>query len=860
MRKLFILFLCSLFCVGTIYAQPGESFHWEIWDDVLYIEGDNELPDYELIHNSWGAFASNAPWFELRSTFSRVKIGDEITAIGKNAFYGCSGLTSVSIGERVVSIGESAFTLCSLTSVVIPTSVTDIGNRAFESCSSLSEIICLPSYPPTINPGMFDESIFTTCILKVPADLVTSYRNATEWGYFENIEAIPEGSAGPLSWKIIQGVLYISGVGDMPDYNHAIGELEPWREHISLITRVEIGNGVTSISDYAFISHSKLASISIPNTVTTIGARVFDLCSSLTSITIPSSVTSIGTPTFLGAGLISILVDPANPNYSSADNALFNKDLTTIIECPSGKTGDYVIPSTVKTIGAYSFSQSYINSISIPASVTTIEGYAFCSAFNLTSIFIPSSVTSISNTSLIQCNKMISISVDANNPKYTSDDGVLFNNDMTTLLVFPRGRSGHYDIPESVETIGDRSFETCILSSVTIPESVTNIDDLALSNLTNITSITIPSSVTRIGNYALQGCTGLKSITVPASVITIGEYAFAECIGLTEVINPSVTPQVISANVFDELNFNDCILRVPAASVDLYRKAEGWKEFKNIVSLEAELTLDTEEIYLLRGASMTMTVNGGEQSIPHIVTWVSENAAVADVDQAGTITAVSPGKTTITASDGITLASCDVTVIDQGTSSIEGTIDYTTTETVIVKIYINPAFISSQLKGKVVGGYVLLATTVPNDQGKYHFDNLPEGHYQIEVVFGDLEPEATAEISLLDDTSLTDVNFFIDPDLGVIIDVPTDAKELLMPLLKIYPNPFTDVVRIAGADATSGQHALTMRVINAAGVTVYTQTITNFDASIHLGHLPTGMYIIHMEIGRKATSVKIVKQ
>jgi hypothetical protein len=176
-----------------------------------------------------------------------------------------------------------------------------------------------------------------------------------------------------------------------------------------------------------------------------------------------------------------------------------------------------------------------------------------------------------------------------------------------------------------------------------------------------------------IKNAAFDGCTNLTSITIPASVETIENFAFCDCNNLTEVINLSAVPQDIYYRVFFGVDFNVCILRVPAASVDDYQQADGWMDFINILPLEAGMTgisLDKTEIYLLAGATteITVTVTGSG-----IVEWNNSHPAVATVNNTGTVTAVSLGTTVINASAGTEKATCTVMVLQPGKSIIEGT-------------------------------------------------------------------------------------------------------------------------------------------------------------------------------------------
>ena len=115
-----------------------------------------------------------------------------VTSIGRYAFEGCSGLTSVTIGNRITSIGESAFQWCGgLTSLTIPNSVTSIEGAAFQGCSGLKEIYAQSTTPPSIYEHTFPYDVPT---LYVPTGCVSAYKNATYWERFYDIrEEIPTG-------------------------------------------------------------------------------------------------------------------------------------------------------------------------------------------------------------------------------------------------------------------------------------------------------------------------------------------------------------------------------------------------------------------------------------------------------------------------------------------------------------------------------------------------------------------------------------------------------------------------------------------------------------------------------------------
>ena len=357
-----------------------------------------------------------------------------------------------------------------------------------------------------------------------------------------------------LTWTLdSKGVLTISGRGGMRDYGASDA---PWYDSRSRVKSAVIAEGVTSIGDSAFCNCTSLTSVTIPNSVTSIGEFAFRGCSSLTSVTIPNSVTSIGDGAFASCtSLTGIRVTEGNSHYSSdASGVLFNKDKTTLVQCP-GAFAAYTIPDSVTSIGEQAFSGcKSLTSVTIPDSVTSIGKFAFRGCASLTSVTIPNSVTSIGDGAFASCTSLTGIRVTEGNSHYSSDaSGVLFNKDKTTLVQCPGAFSGSYAIPDSVTSIGKFAFEGCTsLTSVTIPNSVTSIGDSAFCNCTSLTSVTIPDSVTSIGGWAFYYCTSLTSVTIPDGVTSIGGWAFYNCTSLTSVTIPdSVTSIGMSA-------FEDC--------------------------------------------------------------------------------------------------------------------------------------------------------------------------------------------------------------------------------------------------------------------------------------------------------------
>ena len=128
-------------------------------------------------------------------------------------------------------------------------------------------------------------------------------------------------------------------------------------------------------------------------------------------------------------------------------------------------------------------------------------------------------------------------------------------------------------LPEGLTSIEDEAFSGCNLTSITIPESVTSIGKSAFDICSGLTSAIISPKVTLIGEYAFYDCSGLIMVTIPPNVTSIGEYAFYGCSLISVVCKSSTPPNIENIGwIVEKIN-------VSASSVDLYKTAEGWKDY-----------------------------------------------------------------------------------------------------------------------------------------------------------------------------------------------------------------------------------------------------------------------------------------
>ena len=569
-------------------------------------------------------------------------IPNDVTTIGKEAFCGCRGLTSVTIPNSITSIGENAFEGCYSLSVtvqvtdlsafcnntiigliksrigkpvvlidnngseikeyIIPDDVTSIGENAFNNCSSLTSLIIgngitsiasstfkgcsnlnflvIGSGVTSIGSGAFPSLMKTIWLPNTPP---SGYENvSSKVNYVSNDQYNFYYSYKKIIYPFLSSYFDVDGIKYVP--------VSPSERTCDAI-HCDNNESAEDTKISATVVYK-----SVTMTVKNIKPYLAYNNKYIKTLTIDND---------------GELAEYAFTNCSNITNATLGAKVSTIGEyafqdCSS--LGEIVIPNAVTTMGSYAFSGcssmtsaimgsalevineytfsgcSSLKKLTIGTHVKTINQYAFSNCSSLSKITIPRAVTEIGNSVFYGCSglKTIILSDSKENLKLGSNAK---NNNYYGNPLFS-------DCPLDSVYIGrDISYNTSSnygyspfyrntsLRAVKITDKETEISENEFYGCTNLQRVIIGDGVTDIGNWAFSGCSSLKYFAFGSHMKNIGQEAFSDCTSVVEIYSKSATPPTCGSQALDDINKWECKLLVPNGCLATYQAADQWKEF-----------------------------------------------------------------------------------------------------------------------------------------------------------------------------------------------------------------------------------------------------------------------------------------
>ena len=478
--------------------------------------------------------------FRNCSCLRYVSLPRDLRLIDNEAFYYCSKLEEVRfVGySNVRSIGDEAFRGCyKLSRINLPEGVESLGEQCFYGCSNLRRID-LPSSLLSIGKEAFCDVPLTS--IKLPYNLtfigskafkgsnITSlYLPANVKVENDAFGAMPklrefQVERGNRYYTVEDGVLYDIEGTTLIYYPNA------------KTGAFSVPSGVTTLQNGAFTDNSSLNSVTFPNSLQTIGKNVFANCTSLRNVVIPENVISIGASAFSGCSHITTATIDASIKVLSAN---------AFKDC--GSLQSVVLPSSLEKIGESAFENcKSLQNVEFGNSLTVIEKEAFKKC-GFVQLELPDGVTTIGENAFRDCKQMTSIV-----------------------------------LPNSLKVVEKELFRGCErLVNVSLPSQLTMIGENAFRDCKALPSVELPEGLTTIHNNAFRG-TALTQLTLPSSIQTLGEKIVEKC-KMQSISCLAVTPPALK-----KISEKKTTLYVPASSVEAYKQAMPWKDFKNILPIQ----------------------------------------------------------------------------------------------------------------------------------------------------------------------------------------------------------------------------------------------------------------------------------
>ncbi|PWD99602.1 leucine-rich repeat domain-containing protein [Marinilabilia rubra] len=512
MKKFY--FLLALFlCVSISYAQTSKTINVEQAGTLktllsetelstvtnLTVTGNIDARDVKTMRDDMPLLAI----LDLEKTNIQYYRGSYGTDTYMTGF--ANQMPDYSFYNR--STNKSKVTLSSIT---LPNSITSIGKNAFRGCTGLSSIHSPNEIPPSVDNSTFYPSFKNTSfkIVFVPSNSVAAYNDSPDWSNFiiatDKHVTINVPTAGSMAATIINNNagpldsithLKVTGNINTIDINHMNSNMKT----LTFLDLTDVSITSNTFPEKAFQDKLTLNSIGLPKSLLSIGNYSFAGCTNLKDdLTLPNKLTSIGNYAFQNCSGFSGELTFPNTLISIGDYAFYNcKNISGELNLPNtitsighsafvncnSLTGNLILPDSISYIGNSVFNQcsGLTGSLTLPNTITSIGDYAFqgCSGFT-GELTLPESIVSIGHSVFKDCS----------------------------------GLTGELTLPNTITSIGYYAFYSCsgFTGKLTLPETITSIGDRAFYNCSGLTELYMTRTLNNIGSNSFGGCKNIELI------------------------------------------------------------------------------------------------------------------------------------------------------------------------------------------------------------------------------------------------------------------------------------------------------------------------------------------------------------
>ena len=441
-------------------------------------------------------------------------------------------LTQMALGGDIVTIGGSAFENNAVEQIVLPQTLREIYAEAF--MDSALKSVEIPASARFIGR----EAFANTPVAQVQFQ-ENSVLSVIEQYAFENTKQLKRVTLPASLSTMGTGAFQESGLTEVRfETGIALTEIPKNAFAGTMLTSVDLPDSITLVNYNAFQNVETLTSVSFGNgeEIWLMGNAFYH--TGLTQLHIPANVTYIGEYCFVAlTELDEFTVAEENPNYTAVDGLLMDKKQQTLIAVPAGRTGSLTVPKSVEIIGFGAFEESHLTSVKFhqDANILTLGYRAFFKANSIREITIPASVVSIDYYAFAYCENLETVRFEEGNQLKGIYEGAFCGDVQLENIT----------IPESIVEISEFAFYGCsALDTIPVADSdaLKGIYDYAFAYTGLSGEMTMPENLIDIGSYAFMG-TKLENVTITDTMqkdLIIGIGAFEACEYLEEITLPFI--------------------------------------------------------------------------------------------------------------------------------------------------------------------------------------------------------------------------------------------------------------------------------------------------------------------------------